>query len=94
MTETNSGPDLLSTTVGDWQEGEARFGAAAATHDRIGAAAWLARTRLEWARMLLTRAEPGDGDRAHDLLGQALATARDLGLANIERGALELLSSQ
>jgi hypothetical protein len=35
-----------------------------------------------------------DGGRAHDLLRQALAAARELGLLNIERGAVELLSPQ
>jgi hypothetical protein len=44
--------------------------------------------------MLLARAEPGDGDRAHHLLRQALATARDLGLTNMERSAIEILGSQ
>jgi hypothetical protein len=83
---------LLAKTIGDWPEAEVRFTAAAATHERIGAPTWLARTRLEWARMLLAHAEPGDGERAHDLLHQALATARELGLANIERGAVEPLS--
>jgi tetratricopeptide (TPR) repeat protein len=84
---------LLSTTIGDWEEAEAYFGAAAATHERIRAPTWLARTRLEWARMLLARAEPKDGERAHDLLGQALATARGFGLPTIERGAVELLTA-
>jgi hypothetical protein len=83
---------LLSTTVGDWSDAEARFAAAAATHERIRAPAWLARTHLEWARMLLTRADPGDGERAHDLLRQALVTARELGLGNVERQAASLLS--
>jgi tetratricopeptide (TPR) repeat protein len=85
---------LLATTVGDWQQAETYFTAAVATHDRIGAPAWLGRSHLEWARMLLARGEPGDGDRARDLLRQALATARELGLANIERDAVELLGSQ
>jgi hypothetical protein len=84
---------LLSTTIGDWPETEGCFAAAAATQERIGAPTLLARTRLEWARMLLARAEP-DAERARDLLRQALATARELGLTNIERGAVELLSSQ
>jgi hypothetical protein len=44
--------------------------------------------------MLLNRAEPGDTEQAHDLLHQALATARDRGLTNIERRAAELLSPQ
>jgi hypothetical protein len=83
---------LLATTVGDWPDAEARFAAAAATHERIGAPGWLARTRLEWARMLLARAQPKDAERAHDLLRQALATACELGLAKIERETTELLS--
>jgi hypothetical protein len=51
----------------------------------------LARTRLEWARLLLTRRHPGDADTARDLLGQALATARELGLGGIERHAAALV---
>src|SRR5439155_20534325 len=64
----------LAKTVGDWDAADAYFSDAAATHERIGAPTWLARTRLEWARMLLTRGEPGDAERAADLLHQALET--------------------
>ncbi|MGH2627991.1 MAG: hypothetical protein ACRDHY_15230, partial [Anaerolineales bacterium] len=85
---------MLASTLGHYDEAEARFAAAAATHGRIGARSWLARTRLEWARMLLTRRQPGDTDRAQELLGQALATARELGLGNVERRAVELLTSR
>jgi hypothetical protein len=42
--------------------------------------------------MLLARAEPKDGDRADEFLHQALATARELGLAKIEREAVGLLA--
>jgi hypothetical protein len=52
---------------------------------------WLAGARLEWARMLFARREDGDAERAGELLDQALATARELGLANIERRAVALL---
>jgi tetratricopeptide (TPR) repeat protein len=83
---------LLATTLGRFEEAEARFGTAAATHARLGAPIWLARTRFEWARMLLARRQPGDTERARELLGQALATARELDLANIERRAAELLA--
>ena len=83
---------ILATTFGDFDEADRRFADAAATHGRIGAPAWLARTRLEWARMLLARANPGDTERAQDLLHQALTTTRDRGLANIERRAVALLS--
>ena len=83
---------LLATTAGDWEEAEAYFAAAAAAQERIGAPVWLARTRLERARMLLTRAEPDDAERAHDLLRQALATARERGQAKLEGDAVALLS--
>lgn len=81
---------MLATVLGSLATAEAHFSAAEATHELIGAPAWLARTRLEWARMLLTRREPGDAERARDLLDQALTTARELGLANLERRAVEL----
>jgi hypothetical protein len=44
---------------------------------------------LSW----LTRRLPGDSERARELLGQALAAARELGLGNVERRGVELLKS-
>jgi hypothetical protein len=82
---------MVATTLGRHDDAERDFSAAVAIHDRIGAPHWLARTRVEWARMLLTRRRPGDADRARELLGQALATARELGLATVERGAVALM---
>jgi hypothetical protein len=82
---------LLATATGDWPQAEARFTTAAGTHARIDAPIWLARTRMEHARMLLLRSRPGGNERARDLLGQALATARDLGLAKVERDTVALL---
>jgi class 3 adenylate cyclase len=84
---------MLAATAGDWSDAEACFAAATDTQQRIGAPAWLARTRLEWARMLLARGESNDAERAHDLLGQALASASELGLAKIEQEATELRAS-
>ena len=82
---------VLAATFGDFDEAQTRFAVAAATHERIGAPIWLARTRLEWARMLLARNDPGDADRSRELLAQAFDSARELGLANIERRAVGLL---
>jgi tetratricopeptide (TPR) repeat protein len=82
---------LLATTMGRFDDAEARFAAAATTHQRIQAPTWLARTRLEWARMLLARRQPGDAERARELLDQAITTAREFGLGNVERKALALL---
>lgn len=83
----------LAAGLGLLDEAVGHFDAAAATHIRIGAPTWLARTRLEWARLLVARRQPGDTERAHQLLGQALVTARDLGLAKVEGDAAALLAS-
>ena len=83
---------LLATSLGRFDEAEARFEAGASTQLRIGAPAWLARTRLEWGRMLITRRQPGDTQRARELLDQALITARELGLATVERRAAAALA--
>lgn len=81
---------LLCAKSEDWPAADSYFAAAAATHERIAAPFLLARTCVEWARMLLSRAQPGDNERAHDLLRQALATASELGLTAIERDAADL----
>jgi len=81
---------LLATTLGHFSEAATHFAAAEATHERVGAPTWLARTRLEWASMLLRRGWPDDVPRAHALLGQARVTAGELGLAGIERAAAAL----
>ena len=82
---------MLATTLGRFDEAATRFAAAAAAHERIGAPSWLGYTRIEWARMLLTRGQPDDPQRARELLSQALATARELRLPNVERRAVSLL---
>jgi tetratricopeptide (TPR) repeat protein len=83
---------LLAGTLERFDEAEAHFAVALATHERFGAPAWLARTQCEWAAVLLRRGARGDAERAHNLLDQALTTARELGLASVERRAVELLS--
>jgi tetratricopeptide (TPR) repeat protein len=84
---------ILATTLGRFDEAENHFSTASASHARLGAPTWLARTRLEWSRMLLGRRGAGDTERARELLGQALTTARELGLANLERRTVALLGS-
>jgi class 3 adenylate cyclase/tetratricopeptide (TPR) repeat protein len=83
---------ILDVTLGRFDDADVRFAAAATTHERLGTPCSLARTRLEWGRMLLTRRQTGDPERARELLGQALATARELGMATVERRAVELLA--
>jgi hypothetical protein len=82
---------MLATVLGRFDEADSDFQSAAQLHQRLAAPTWLARTRLEWARMLLRRGGPGDADRARELLGQSLATARELGLGAVERQVSTLL---
>jgi len=83
---------VVVTGLGRFDEADACFAAAEATHERLGARPWLTRTYLEWADMLLTRDALGDHERARGLLRQALATARELGLGSVERRAVTLLA--
>jgi hypothetical protein len=85
---------LLATTLGRFVEAEQHFISAADLHTRIGAPVWLARTRLGWAAMLLTRRGAGDDERAGGLLGQAIGSARELGLVTVERRAVRLLQDR
>jgi len=81
---------MLSTVLGRFDHAEIEFRSAVALHEHLAAPAWMARTRLEWARMLLIRRALGDAEKARELLGQALATARELGLGTVERRAVVL----
>jgi tetratricopeptide (TPR) repeat protein len=82
---------LVAAALGRWPEAEGHFARAAELHLRLDAPSWLARTRLEEARMLRSRDEPGDADWARQLLGQALATARDNALTKVEQDVAEEL---
>jgi hypothetical protein len=47
---------------------------------RIGARPLLAHTQHDYARMLSARGRPGDEGRARELLAEAAASFRDLGM--------------
>jgi len=83
---------LLSRTLGRYDDAEAHFAEAHAMTERIGAPYWLAVTRVDWAKMLRRRNDLGDRERAHSMLEQALATAREYGFGGVERQATQLLS--
>jgi class 3 adenylate cyclase len=79
----------LDRVLGRHDDAERALVSAAERHEQMGAPIWLARNRVDLARVLLARGvEP---DRSQRLLEQALGTARDLGCAGIERLAVELL---
>jgi tetratricopeptide (TPR) repeat protein len=82
---------LVLGAAGRLEEAYEALAQAASVHQRIDAPIELARTRVDWARVLVIRDRPGDRDRARELLGLALSTAETLGLATIRRRAQSLL---
>jgi hypothetical protein len=85
---------LLAATTSRWAEAADHFEAAIAAHQRLGARPLLARTRYEYARMLLRRGRPGDRHRALGLLERALASAGSLGMAAVAEQAKALQAAQ
>ena len=82
---------MLAAALGRHDDAEAHYRRSAEIHEQIGAAVFLARTRLGWAELLLARGGDGDREQAQALLGQALATARELGSPALEASADALL---
>ncbi|HEX3242907.1 MAG TPA: AAA family ATPase [Solirubrobacterales bacterium] len=76
---------LTATCAGRYEEAEEHFRRSAATCERIEAPSWLARTRHEWALMLLRRNSPGDRESAESLLAKALDAAGEFGCRTLER---------
>jgi tetratricopeptide (TPR) repeat protein len=63
-----------------WDDAAQHFEQALVMNQRMGARPWLAHTQHDYAQMLLHRDSPGDRERAQELLDQALATYRELGM--------------
>jgi predicted ATPase len=85
---------LLATATARWQAAGDHFETAIRVHDRLEAGPLLARTRYEYARMLLTRGRTTDRNRALGLLDQALTTASALGLTAVAEGIRTLQDSR
>jgi class 3 adenylate cyclase/tetratricopeptide (TPR) repeat protein len=82
---------VLATVLERYDDAESHFADATELNDRLQAPFHLARTQLEWARMLLERAKPGDREQATELLERARSTASRYGCAQVERRANRLL---
>jgi tetratricopeptide (TPR) repeat protein len=85
---------LLATLSSRWTEAAGHFEAAIRAHERLEAGPLLARTRYEYARMLLARGQAIDRGRALALLDRALATADTLGMAAMAEGIRTLQAGQ
>ena len=80
----------LAGVLGRYAEADAHFGHALATHERIGAASLVARTRVDWGSMLIDAGRPEDA-RAQLVAG--IEAAARLRLSGLERRARETLSA-
>jgi tetratricopeptide (TPR) repeat protein len=76
---------ILASATSRWDAAEKDFEDALAMNRRMGARPWVAHTQEDYARMLLARGEAADAEKAEQLLHDALATYRELGMT----GALE-----
>jgi tetratricopeptide (TPR) repeat protein len=74
---------MLATRAGRFDEAVSHFEDALELEESMRADPWIARTRHEYARMLLERDEPRDRERAGELLAQAAATAGELGMTSL-----------
>ena len=65
---------ILATTTSRWADAARHFEDAIAINARVGARPWLAHTQDDYAHMLLERDQPGDSERARELLAEAVST--------------------
>jgi tetratricopeptide (TPR) repeat protein len=85
---------LLARTLGREDEAERHFQDALELNAQLGAAPWEARTKQEYAELLLGRRRDGDREQAQVLLKEALEAAERLsmsGLAGKTRALVESL---
>ena len=78
---------LTALTAGDLDGAERHLDDALDLNTRIGAQPWAARTQADLAALLLARDQPGDRERAIELLGTALGAARRLGMTAFAKRA-------
>jgi tetratricopeptide (TPR) repeat protein len=81
---------VLASLMGDYARAEVHFTDALATSDRIGAPPHLARASVDFARMLLTRGDGDDGERAQALLMQARSIAERIGQGGVVAEVVDL----
>jgi tetratricopeptide (TPR) repeat protein len=82
---------LLATALGEYDAAEAHFNRALAVHERLHAPYLLARTNLEWGRMLIARARPGDRHHARAHLQTAVDLAQRYDCALVAQQVAELI---
>ncbi|TMM09843.1 MAG: hypothetical protein E6G00_08970 [Actinobacteria bacterium] len=80
----------LATVLERFDDAERHFEVGLRMNQEIEAVPLVADTQVSYARMLCERDALGDGDRALDLLGEALETAQEIGMRNVVERAFAL----
>lgn len=71
------GLGILAATMSRWDQAIRHFEIALGASAEMGARSWLAHAQYDYGHMLLARAEPGDRERAHQLLAAARSTSSE-----------------
>lgn len=80
---------MLSAVLRRWDEAERHFESSLVAIWKVGCPPFVACTQFEYAAMLIARDRSGDRERASALLDASVATAEELGMANLaEEGRL------
>lgn len=85
------GLGVLASMLHRWDEATRHFEEALEWNASVGARPWEAHTHHDHARMLLARDDPGDRERALELLSRVLAICQDLGMVALQGKATALL---
>jgi class 3 adenylate cyclase/tetratricopeptide (TPR) repeat protein len=83
----------LAHLLGDRQEAESLFRSALSTHERFDAPYLIARTKLDYADLLVDRAEASDAAKAREMVGEAILVANENGYGALEPRGQGLLDS-
>ena len=83
----------ICSLLGRDDEADQRFRAGLEMHEHLGHDQFAARTRIDWAQMLLQRGGEGDHERALELVRGALEVAERRGYAAAERRARAVLTA-
>ena len=78
---------LLAHTVGRWDDAIRHLEDSLSTHTRLGSPPWIANAQWALAAALVARDEPGDRERAAELLVEVLQTTQQLGMRRLQREA-------
>jgi class 3 adenylate cyclase len=77
----------LSSLLGDQTEAETYFSEALSIGHDLRSPYWIARTQLEWSRMLFQRMQPGDAAKAKGMLIAVLDASRRYGFGALREQA-------